>query len=169
MAGVTLGDFLLIVISAFGGAWANSWYRGREDKRQRKRELYGLLRLIDSEVKYNIIVIEGFSGDKDATAINKDAIESLRTDTWDKVQDKLAQLLQTDDLTDLIRYYGIVRLLKIDPHGVRKENVEDVLAFETTASSLTQKYQPLSARIRTRLWTWKWKLLLRAQLKKQKP
>ncbi len=61
MAEVSIGDVLLIFISAFGGAWANSRFRGREAKKAEKEERKSLVFLIDTEVGFNVMRLGGTS------------------------------------------------------------------------------------------------------------
>ncbi len=110
MVGVDLSVLLGAVAGAVFGAAANGYVRGREVKQMQTRERRGLLGLIDNEVRYNTTLMATVTDDN-ATQ----HVRSLRTDTWDKVMDRLAQLLPNEDLHELTKCYGFVRLLHMSP------------------------------------------------------
>jgi hypothetical protein len=55
-----------------------------------------------------------------------EAILKLRTDTWDQVSERLAQLLSSEELSLLVHYYGVVRLMQIDPSQVTSKDLEPI-------------------------------------------
>jgi hypothetical protein len=93
------------VVGGIVGAWANSWYRDKEARKLREQEREGLLRLIHAEIRSNDDVLE--SG-----KTYRDIASNLRTDVWDESKIKLAQLLPSDHIDLLNRYYNAVHIMR---------------------------------------------------------
>ncbi len=77
MPEVDLSTVLAALIGAVFGATANGLVRDWQDRQAKKRELRGLLSLIESEVRYNRSIVPA-SNETAAT----NAVQHLRTDTW---------------------------------------------------------------------------------------
>ena len=75
MAELSIGDVILVIISVFGGAWANRLYRNREIKKAEDEERRSLLSLIETEVSFNAMYLEAVSKGPPS-----DVIPYLRTD-----------------------------------------------------------------------------------------
>lgn len=146
MFGISVGDVILIVVSAFGGALANGRRRDKEAEKADTRERRGLLLLIDSEVRYNTTLL--------MTAMDNTAarhVKNLRTDTWDNVMDRMAQLLPPEDTHELSQYYGHVRLLRMrpPPEGQKPPpdkwgNIEGVMRKDAQIVRLAMKHKALT-------------------------
>jgi hypothetical protein len=126
-----IGDVIAAFIGAVFGATANGWVSSWRDRRQKNSELRGLLNLIRSEIHYNRSVIVGFEGPENPLEHDDDkgydeAVLKLRTDTWDQVSERLAQLLSSEELSLLVHYYGVVRLMQIDPSQVTSKDLEPI-------------------------------------------
>lgn len=151
MAEVDLSTVLAALIGAVFGAAANGWVRGQETKRMQKRECKGLLRLINNEVAYNTALLQSFldkfSDDYEVDVAVK--VSDLRTETWDKVMDRLAQLLEREDLISLSSYYGNIRLFQLGHASSieaetlspeTKERIEDLIAQPPDIYKIINKY-----------------------------
>jgi hypothetical protein len=144
--GINVGDVVLIVVSALGGAWANGRRRDREMEKAENRELKGLLLLINSEVRYNTTLL--------MTAMDNTAarhVKNLRTDTWDNAMDRMAQLLPPEDTSELSQYYGHVRLLRMrpPPEGQKPPldkwgNIEFVMRNDAQVVRIAMKHKAIT-------------------------
>jgi hypothetical protein len=90
-------------VGAIIGAWANSWYRGREAKKAEEEERKGLLLLVHAEIQYNNYLLDEFLERWPATTYDSSA--TLQTATWDDAKVKLVPLLTEEHTTALILYY----------------------------------------------------------------
>jgi hypothetical protein len=138
---IGIGDIITIVIAAVFGAVATGLYRDWQDSRAQKRELRGLLGLILAEVVYNQAIILNTTLD-DAAA--NSGVQRLQTGTWDKVMDRLAQLLtDEEDLVVLTKYYGMVRLLSKSTTADtgRRKVVELLTPYEAKVKGIVKKHQ----------------------------
>jgi hypothetical protein len=136
-----IGDVIAAFVGAIFGATANAWVNNWREQKHQNSELRGLLRLISSEMHYNDAVMQGFEG---ATEGHEEAILQLRTDTWDQVSERLAQLLSSDeDLDMLVYYYGYIRLLRIDPSQIPDTQMaeirSEVKSFTVVADGIAAK------------------------------
>lgn len=107
MAELSIGDVILVIISVFGGAWANRLYRNREIKKAEDEERRSLLSLIETEVSFNAMYLEAVSKGPPS-----DVIPYLRTDVWDTSQARLVHLLLIGDKNKLAPYYELTRMIK---------------------------------------------------------
>jgi hypothetical protein len=130
VAEISIADLILIIISAFGGAWANSWYRDQEAKKAEDRELRGLLILIDWEILNNNKRLHDEEGDE-ISLFAVLAIDRLRTESWDRSAARLTQLLPPLHVHALSAYYGHIADIQAaieSPVTPRDESVEAMLA-----------------------------------------
>jgi hypothetical protein len=130
VAEISIADLVLIIISAFGGAWANSWYRDQEAKKAEDRELRGLLILIDWEILDNNKRLHDDEGDE-ISLLGVLAIDRLRTENWDRSAARLTQLLPPLHVHALAAYYSIIAEIQAtveSPVTPRDESVEAMLA-----------------------------------------
>jgi hypothetical protein len=130
VAEISIGDLILIIISAFGGAWANGWYRSWEAQKAEDRELRGLLILIDWEILDNNKRLHDDEGDE-ISLFGVLAIDRLRTESWDRSAARLTQLLPPLHVHTLSAYYSIVAEVQStveSPVTPRDESVEAMLA-----------------------------------------
>jgi hypothetical protein len=130
VAEISIGDLILIVISAFGGAWANSLYRDQEAKKAEDRELRGLLILIDWEILDNNKRLHDDEGDE-ISLFAVLAIDRLRTESWDRSAARLTQLLPPLHVHALAAYYNQmaeIQSIAESPATPRDESVEAMLA-----------------------------------------
>jgi hypothetical protein len=80
------------------------------DRRQRKKELIGLLRLLDVETYINHNVMRGFQVSHELRANRK---YSLLVNAWDDTRIQLARLLKsTEQFADITFYYERVRAIE---------------------------------------------------------
>ncbi len=134
-----IGDVIAAFIGAIFGATATGWVSSWRERRHNKSELRGLLRLISSEMHYNDTLMEGFHDTPEGYA---EAMLELRTDTWDKVAERLAQLLSSDrDLSLLVFYYGYIRLMQIDPSQTTREHIAELRSCTEVADGIAAKYR----------------------------
>jgi hypothetical protein len=100
--------FLLPLVGAIAGgivgAWANSWYRDRENKKAEDRDRYALLLLIHAELDHNEFILLELIDDPGTPQL--EAISSFQTDTWSSCRVRLAQLLPKDHIAALANYYS---------------------------------------------------------------
>jgi hypothetical protein len=119
MAEISIGDVILIFISAFGGAWANSRFRGREAKKAEKEERNNLVFLIDTEVGFNAMRLGGVSKGLPFERYSPSAYRYV----WDASQARLAHLLPTGDMKVLAsttnRYACLRNLMTSQPKMIR--------------------------------------------------
>jgi hypothetical protein len=110
VAEISIGDLILIVISAIFGASLNSWYRDQEAKKAQEQERDSLLRLIDVEVYENMAVLKDMRTDL-AISDKYPSRAALSTDAWDQSRARLARLRagDRDHIFDLVRHYASVR------------------------------------------------------------
>jgi hypothetical protein len=130
VAEISIADLILIIISAFGGAWANSWYRSWEAKKAEDRELRGLLILIDWEILNNNKRLHDDEGDE-ISLFGVLAIDGLRTESWDRSAARLTQLLSPLHVYALSAYYSHIAEIQPaieSPVTPREEWVEAMLA-----------------------------------------
>jgi hypothetical protein len=71
------------VVGGVVGAWANSWYRGREAQKADDRERESLLRIIDAEVYENMRLLKDMRTDPDISE-KYPSRAALSTDVWDQ-------------------------------------------------------------------------------------
>jgi hypothetical protein len=105
------------VVGAVFGAFANGLYRDWQDKKARDREREGLMLLIGAEIAGHQ---EAF---KDAH-IRKGILgrNTFSTEVWDESRVRLAQLLSTDHMTAVTRYYA--ELVKVRDNAARLKQLE---------------------------------------------
>lgn len=130
MAEISIADLILIIISAFGGAWANSWQRDQEAKKAEDRELRGLLVLIDWEILNNNKRLHDDEGDE-ISLFAVLAIDGLRTESWDRSAARLTQLLPPLHVHALSAYYSQITEIQAaieSPVTPREEWVDAMLA-----------------------------------------
>ena len=130
VAEISIGDLILIIFSAFGGAWANSWYRDWEAKKAEDRERRGLLLLLDWEILDNDKRLHDDEGDQ-ISLIAVLAIDRLRTESWDRSAARLTQLLPPFHVHTLAAYYSLIAEIQStaeSPTTPRDDYVEAMLA-----------------------------------------
>jgi hypothetical protein len=71
------------VVGGVVGAWANSWYRGREARKADDRERESLLRIIDAEVYENMRLLKDMRTDPGISE-KYPSRAALSTDVWDQ-------------------------------------------------------------------------------------
>ena len=84
-----------------------TWRDWRKTRKLIKRKRNGLLRLIDIEVYQNIDRLEMIKKNPDIGEQYR-AYSELHTAHWDENRGRLAQLLSTDYIGVLVRYYGLL-------------------------------------------------------------
>jgi hypothetical protein len=137
-----IGDVIAAFIGAIFGATANGWVSSWRDQRRRNDELRGLLNLIRSEMHYNASVLAGFAKDSEAPPEQfEKAILKFRTDTWDQVSERLAQLLSSEELSLLVHYYGVIRTMQIAPSQVPSMDLESIRSYRGTVDYLISKHR----------------------------
>jgi len=138
-----IGDVFAAFIGALFGATANGWVSSLRERRHKTSELRGLLRLISSEMHYNHAILAGYEADPeehDDPAGYDEALFKLRTDTWDQVSERLAQLLSSDeDLNLLVWYYGYIRIMQVDPSQVTDKHVAALRTYAEVADGIAAK------------------------------
>jgi hypothetical protein len=116
------------VVGGVVGAWANSWYRGRETKKAEDRERLALLRLIDLEIFDNNKLLD----DEDAVSLfDVLAMGRLRTESWDGSAARLTQLLPPLTVHALAAYYSLIVDIQAateSPATPRDDSVAKILA-----------------------------------------
>ncbi len=81
------------------------------DRRQRKRELKGLLRILDIEIAANERLIRLF--DERPAWINRAPDHSLQSRVWEDARVRLAYLLKNHkQFDDIARYYGNIQAVE---------------------------------------------------------
>lgn len=100
LAGALLVFFLTSVRS-----WA-------AERSQRKRELKGLLKLIDMEIYQNRYKLEIIKSNPDVGQ-SYSTYSQLHLETWDSSKARLAQLLDSEHLETLNRHYGLLQRLTV--------------------------------------------------------
>jgi hypothetical protein len=128
VAEISISDVILILISAFGGAWANSWYRNRETKKARKQELEGLLILLSTEVRINNIALERFLKETSAQPDSDKRLyaDHLHSAVWDESNARLAQLLpRTAEVATVALYYLALEQMRFASTAVSAKFSED--------------------------------------------
>jgi len=100
-----LAPVLAALIGAILGSTATHKWQVRRERKQRLRELSGIIRLLDKEVERNQKRIDPVS--KGTYGRSPNPHEHVpATNVWDKVNVRLAQLLEDDGLfADLVEYY----------------------------------------------------------------
>jgi len=111
MSGSGLLVFLPLVAAIVGaiiGAYANGWYRDRQDKKAREREREGLLRIIDAELYENIRLLRGIA--KNADLAKYPSQSHMSTDAWNQSRARLGEFLSEDrdHIFALNRHYTLV-------------------------------------------------------------
>jgi len=98
------------VVGGIVGAWANSWYRGREVQKAEDRERDSLLRIIDAEIYENMAVLKDMQTDPDISE-KYPSRAALSTNVWDQSWPSLSRLLSRDQdhIFALVRHYASVR------------------------------------------------------------
>jgi len=138
-----IGDVIAAFIGAIIGAAANGWVSNRRERRHKTSELRGLLRLVSAEMHYNHALLAGFEGTDEGhgeAAGYDEAMLKLRTDTWDQVSERLAQLLSSDeDLNLLVWYYGYIRIMQVDPSQVTDKHVAALRTYAEVADGIAAK------------------------------
>jgi hypothetical protein len=79
---------LAAIVSTLIGAYANGWYRDRQDKKAREREREGLLRIIDPELYENIRLLRGI--EKNADLAKYPSQSHVSTDAWNQSRARVA-------------------------------------------------------------------------------
>jgi hypothetical protein len=101
VAGISVADVILIIISAFSGAWANGWYRDQEVKKALERELEGLLYLIDAELYDNELKLQALI--RGPNLIEYPSLIAPTTEDWNQAKHRLTQLkLPARDIASLV-------------------------------------------------------------------
>jgi hypothetical protein len=118
------------IAGGFVGAVATGLVRSYQDRKARNQERKGLLDLIGSELTYNISLIGTVKGQGDSAA---GVIHNLRTDVWESVQVRLAQLLPKDELDMILYYYANIQMIKISPAAGGTPLTEEVEALNEAA------------------------------------
>lgn len=90
------------ILGGFVGAWANGWYRDRQEKKAQDQERGGLLRLLDTEVYWNNMFLE-----RDDTTYDE-IIRRFRKDVWEETRVELAKLLPPMFFSDIVVYYALL-------------------------------------------------------------
>ncbi len=81
------------------------------DRRQRKRELRGLLRILDTEIAANERLLRIF--DEHPAWITRAPDHSLQSRAWEDVRARLAYLLKNrKQFDDIARYYGTIQAVE---------------------------------------------------------
>lgn len=126
----SLSSFLPLIGTVFGaiaggfvGAWASNWYRNKEASKAEKRELSSLLALLSIEVESHRgwlkVVWQVEEGPPKA------ALQSFRTDVWDKAQVRLAELMSTKEFKRLAIYYQLIAAFP-NTHTAQQKSREDI-------------------------------------------
>jgi hypothetical protein len=99
---------LAAIVSTLIGAYANGWYRDRQDKKAREREREGLLRIIDPELYENIRLLRGI--EKNADLAKYPSQSHVSTDAWNQSRARLGEFLFEDQdyIFALNRHYALV-------------------------------------------------------------
>ncbi len=109
LVGAVLGG----IIGGFVGAYANGRVRAKEEQEKSGRERRGLLLLIDAEVYSHIIALEKkreeLRSGQEATASKLNLLATPRSEDWNRSKERLAQLLPTDHMKNLIIYYKALK------------------------------------------------------------
>lgn len=109
LVGAVLGG----VIGGFVGAYTNGRVRAKEEQEALDRERRGLLLLIDAEVYSHVISLENLQeklGSGQQTKVAKlNLLATPRSEDWDRSKERLAQLLPTGHMKDLIIYYKALK------------------------------------------------------------
>lgn len=111
--GIELNTLLAGLIGALSVFMLTTYRDWRREGRSIKRERNGLLRLTDMEIYQNVDKLEMMKDSPDIGQRYR-AYSELHTSQWEESKSRLAQLLPTDHLGVLVRYYGL--LDKIGAH-----------------------------------------------------
>src|SRR5215216_7999098 len=102
-----LAPVLAALIGDILGSTATNLWQVRRENKQRVRERIGTLRLLDKEVERNQKRIDPVAKGTHGRSPNPHE-HVPATNVWDKVNVRLAQPLEDDDLfADLVKYYEI--------------------------------------------------------------
>lgn len=119
MAEISIADVILIIISAFSGAWANGWYRDQEVKKALERELEGLLYLIDAELYDNELKLQALI--RGPNLIKYPSLVAPTTEDWNQAKHRLTQLkLPARDIASLVAYYQVAQKLTNAVHDSKE-------------------------------------------------
>ncbi len=122
------------------------------DLLRRRRELRGLSRLIDIEIKQNNLSLDGFY--KDPSRVFADSIGTIRLETWDATRVQLAELMPTGEFGHLAFYYLFLQELKHisiarsqfhDSAGLAGDLLKQIKRQESDAAKAALKYSNMRA------------------------
>jgi hypothetical protein len=110
------------IVSALLGAYANGWYRDRQDKKAREREREGLLRIIDAELYENIRLLREIA--KNADLAKYPSQSHVSVDAWNQSRARLAESLSEnqDHIFAFNRHYALVVRIRAtleDPEALK--------------------------------------------------
>jgi hypothetical protein len=98
-------------LGAFVGALVAHWLQARTERQRANSERDGLLRLLLHEMRFNAGMCLSFKHNPGLfTAGN---LEPLRSDVWEDVRVRLADLLKYEDFVHLATYYSYLQAAKI--------------------------------------------------------
>lgn len=90
---------------------ARFYYEYWKERRETKRELSGIMRLLFSEINGNNALIKAFKMYPDAT---RPYLASMKSSVWDESKMRLAGLIEDDHFDALLLYYNRVEDIKRD-------------------------------------------------------
>lgn len=95
------------ILGGIVGAWANSRYRDREEKKLRDQEIKGLTLLLFTEMGHNDATLETLKTFPDVADVP--ALFSLQTDVWEQCRVRVAQMVTNEHTATLVRYYEMIQ------------------------------------------------------------
>ena len=120
--------------------------------RRRRQELRGIARLIHSEIKLNHLPLQTFYDDPER--VFSPLLASIRTETWEDVNVRLAAMMPADDFGDIVYFYMYMHDLKHMPAGTHGHPAH--LAVKHAKKSLSiiseQERDATAVARHTRIW-----------------
>jgi uncharacterized integral membrane protein len=113
-----LNVLLPVLLSGFLGALFVFFLGVFREFIHRRRELRGIARLVHSEITLNHLALETFY--EKPQQVLSPLLTNIRTETWEGVHVRLAEMMPADDLGSLVYYYMYMQDLKQMPattHG----------------------------------------------------